>query len=263
MINSRLQITIRQTHWLFGAIAAAIVSFCAPAALGQDTFDLNEDTFNQWLYNASQGQFDPHSEVQLAVEAVDRACGLTDPQLDKLRLAGQGDYARFEQRAAELREKYVGKTYSQNDVGNIYQKIQPLAQIYQAGLLGDSSLFSKVMIRTLSREQIAEFELVEHERRQASYAAKVGLFITTLERSCPLTDEQRTALEKLILSETRPPKVFGQYDWYVIMFQASQIPDEKYTQFLDEPQLKVFRQAVQQGAGLGQWLRQQKILAAE
>ena len=253
----------RLARHTYAALATAMVAFCAQATDGQDTFELNEGTFNQWLYNASQGQFDPNSEVTLAVEAVDRACGLSDPQIGKLRLAGQGDYARFEHRVAELRAKYVGKTYSQNEIGNIYQKIQPLAQIYQAGLLGDSSLFSKVLARSLTPDQVAEFERIEAERRQASYAAKVGLFIATLERSCPLTDRERTALGELILADTRPPKVFGQYDWYVVLFQASKIPDEKYEQIVDQAQLRVLKQTVQQGAGLEQWLRQQGILADE
>ncbi len=237
-----------------------IVACCASIAAGQDTFELNEQTFNQWLFSASQGSFNPDSELTLTVEAVDRVCTLTDPQKEKLRLAANGDFARFKRKVNELRAEYVGKTYSQNEIGQIYQKIQPLGQVYQAGLLGDASLFSKVLANTLTLEQAAKFDHIEAERRRARYAAKVGLFVVTLERNCPLTDKQRTALVELLLKETKPPKVFGQYDWYVIMYQASKVPDAKYEHIIDEAQLKALKQSLRQGAGMQHFLRQQKIL---
>ncbi len=249
----------RRLH-LVSLLGLAIALCCAPVALGQDTFELNEQTFNQWLFSASQGTFNPDSELTLTVEAVDRVCTLTDPQKEKLRLAANGDFARFERQVDELRAEYVGKTYSQNEIGQIYQKIQPLGQVYQAGLLGDASLFSKVLANTLTLEQAAKFDRIEAERRRARYAAKVGLFVATMERSCPLTDKQRTALVELLLTETKPPKVFGQYDWYVIMYQASKVPDAKYEHIIDEAQLKALKQSLRQGAGMEHFLRQQKIL---
>jgi hypothetical protein len=257
-----MQPTIVNTnrHLLRAAFAVAMVASGAPVACSQDTFELNEQTFNQWLYSASQGNFDPDSELTLTVEAVDRVCKLSENQKEKLRLAGRGDYARFQQQVDQLRAEYVGKSYEQNKVGEIYQKIQPLGMVYQAGLLGDSSLFSKVLARTLTLEQAAKFDRIEAERRQARYAAKVGLFIASLERSCPLSDKQRTTLNELLLAETKPPKRFGQYDWYVIMYQAGKVPDEKYEQILDEAQMRRLKATVRQGAGMEHFLRQQKIL---
>jgi hypothetical protein len=233
---------------------------CAPLARGQESFELNEQTFNQWLFSASQGVFNPDTELTLNVEAVDRICGLSEPQKEKLLLAGRGDYARFERQVDDLKTKYVGKTYGQNEVGEIYQKIQPLGQVYQAGLLGNDSLFSKVLAQTLTLEQAAKFDRIEAERRRARYAAKVGLFVVILERSCPLTDKQRTALVDLIMAETKPPKRFGQYDWYVIMYQAGKVPDAKYEQIVDEAQMRALKKTLQQGAGMEHFLRQQKII---
>jgi hypothetical protein len=241
------------------AAAASAVFCCAPLVVAQD-FELNDQTFNQWLFQASQGEFDPDSELTLHLEAVDRICGLTDEQKEKLRLAGRGDYARFGRQVDKLREEYVGKTYGQNEIGEIYQKIQPLGQIYQAGLLGDSSLFAKVLANTLTLEQAAKFDRIEAERQRARYAAKVKLFIVAVERTCPLTDKQRHELVELLMAETKPPKRFGQYDWYVIMYEASKVPDEKFEALLDEAQVKQFKLTLRQGQGMAHFLRQQKLI---
>jgi hypothetical protein len=238
---------------------AVVVASCALNAAAQD-FELNEQTFNQWLYSASQGTFDADSELALTIEAVDRVCALSDDQKDKLKLAGRGDFARFEQRVDDLRAQYVGKTYSQDEIGEIYQKIQPLGEIYQAGLLGNSSLFSKVLERTLSTEQAEKFDRIEAERRQARYKAKVGLFVAALQRSCALTDKQRRELVDMLVEQTKPPKRFGQYDWYVILYQSAKLPDERYEHIVDEAQLKALKQTLQQGAGMEQWLKQQKLI---
>lgn len=242
------------------AFATVIALAWLMPARAQDNFELNEETFNQWLFNASQGKYNPDSELALMIDSVDRVCGLNDDQKKRLDLAAHGDFTRFERKVDVLKAEYVGKSYGQNEIGEVYQKIQPLGQLYQAGLLGSDSLFAKVLDSTLNSEQAAKFEQVEAERRKARYRAKVRLFVVTAQRSCALTDDQRRALVDLILAETKPPKIFGQYDWYVILFEASKIPDEKYSAIVDEAQMKPLKQMLQQGAGMQQFLRQQKLL---
>jgi hypothetical protein len=256
-MNSAILMTIARLRYV--VVATAIVGACSVNAGAQD-FELNEQTFNQWLFSASQGTFEPDSELTLTVEAIDRVCDLTESQKVKLELAGRGDFTRFQRQVDELRSQFVGKTYSQNEIGEIYQKIQPLGEIYQAGLLGKESLFSKVLEKNLTPEQAARFERIEAERRQARYKAKVGLFVAALQRSLALTDDQRRALVQLLVTETRPPKRFGQYDWYVILYQAGKIPDERYEQIIDAAQMKPLKQSLQQGIGMDQWLKQQKLI---
>lgn len=237
-----------------------ILDFDVAAVRGQDNFELNEQTFNQWVFSSTQGSFSPDSEVSLHVEAVERVCGLTDSQKAKLLTAAHGDFARFSHQVDNLRAKYVGKSYSQNEIGQIYQKFQPLSQAYQAGLLGDNSLFSKVLARTLTLEQAAKFDEIEAARARSRYAAKIGLFVVTLDRRCAFTEKQRADLVELLLAETKPPKTFGQYDWYVIMYQAGKVPDEKYEQIVDAAQMRQIKRTLQQGAGMQHFLRQQKLI---
>lgn len=238
---------------------ACIAMAIASIASAQNQFDLNEQTFNSWLYGNSQGR-DIASALAAEIEGIDRICKLTPAQRNKLKLAGRGDEVRFSERVDELRTRLVGKSYDQNKINEIYQEIQPLAMEYRAGVLGKSSLFYKVLHRTLDPQQQKEFQRIQAERRQARHEARIRLFIVQLERSCPLTDEQRTNLMDVFLKETRPAETINEYEQYVLLYYAAKVPEEKFADFLDEAQRKVLMMHLQQGRGMEQFLRQQGML---
>jgi len=240
-------------------VVMSVFSCIASRARSQE-FVLDDNQFDQWVFNGIGGSPDANTETTLMIEAIDRACHLSKAQQDILRLAGVGDFARFKQQVDEVRQKYAGKTYDQNEIGNIYQKLQPLTARCQAGLLGDASLFSKVLRHTLTPEQLEEYEATTVERRKARHAAKVRLFVAILERSCPLKSTQRDALVDLLLAETRPAKRASEYDWYVVLVQAAKIPDDKFKAFLDEAQVQQLKKSTQQARGYEQMLKQQGIL---
>ena len=250
---------------LIGRLAAAII--CSAALCRADAivivdngFQLDENQFRQWVYGSNRVDLNAQSEIEVAVRAVDLACGLTDEQREKLRLAGRGDFARFEERVDEMRAKYVGKMHEQNEIGRIHQEIQPLNVAYQSGLLGPSSLFAKVLAGMLTPEQLTEYAADETARVQARHEAKVKLYVAMLERRCPMTDVQRSALVELLVAETRPPTRKSSLDQYVVLVQAASIPAEKYLAILDEEQYRVVSKTFAQVRGLEQHLRQQGVL---
>jgi hypothetical protein len=260
MIQVKRQLAIRL---LAAATVSAWTALCAVTSADAqpgNRFVLDDNQFNSWVFNNNGGSYDPDSELTLAIESIDRTCHLNSDQMQKLRLAGRGDYARFKQQLDEVRAQYVGKSYDQNDIGDVYQKIQPLTARYQTGLLGNSSLFSKVIHRALSPEQIEEYEAAQADRNKTRHAAKVRLFVALFERTCPLTATQRDALVDVLLANTRPPKRSSEYDWYVVLVQAAKIPDARLTAFLDDAQMKVFKQSMQQARGLEMHLKQQGVL---
>lgn len=242
-------------------IAAFLVFGCwLTMASGQNRFVMEENQFNQWLYGGTGQAIDQDSEVTLMIEFVDRASHLTNEQKDKLRLAGQGDYARFKQDVDDLHSEVVGKSYDQNEIGNIYQKIQPLSTRYQAGLLGDKSLFSKVLQQILTPAQREEFEAAEAERRKDRHAAKIRLYVASLERSCPLTSVQRDALIELLQKETQPPLRRSEYDMYVVAVQVANLPDAKLAPILDKKQLAFVQQNMRQMRGMEAHLKRIGVL---
>jgi hypothetical protein len=247
-------------------VAIGISVVLCSAARGQE-FVLTEQQFNQWLTGGMFGRMAPseliESQLSVRIDRLEEVCRLTPGQKEKLRLAGLGDAARFEDRVAQLREKMVNKSYDQNEVNEIFQEIQPLQREYQAGLLGEGSLFIKVLDRTLDEDQKVEYEAMQAERRAARYAARVRLYVATLERSAPMTARQRQALLDWLLETTQPPQRFGENDVHYVMFQASQAPQEQLADIFDAAQLRVLRPALKQGAGYAGFLRQQGLLPAK
>jgi hypothetical protein len=252
-------------RYIVAAFACCAIIAGAPSLRAQNQFRLEENQFNSWLYNNGRGngKLDQDSEVTLNVDAVDRACHLNDAQKEKLRLAASGDYARFLQQVEQLHDELVGKSYDQNEIGKVYEKIQPLSARYQAGMLGDASLFAKVLHSTLTPEQTEEYAAADLERRQARHEAKCKLFVAVFEQSCPLTAKQRDALLQLLLKETRPAKRQSEYDWYVVAFQVSQISEKKLNTILDASQMKVLKTSTRQARGLEAHLKRTGVLPDE
>lgn len=223
---------------------------------------MDENQFNQWVFrNTGQGT-EEETEIALMVEAIDRTCHLSDEQKEKLRLAGHGDYARFKQEVDDMRAELVGKYYDQADIQAMYMKVQPLTARYQAGLLGDDSLFSKVLHRALTPEQRVNSDAAQGERRKARHVAKVHLFVALMEQNCPLTSKQRDALVDLLLKETRPATRSSEYDWYVVLIQVAKIPDEKLSHILDNAQMRFVKKLTGVGLAIEDRLKQQGVLPA-
>jgi hypothetical protein len=242
------------------ALAVCAVLFCADLCRAQNKFVMDDNQFNSWLFQGNGQPPDEDSEVTLMVEAMDRSCHLNAEQKAKLRLAGHGDYARFDQKVTDLRGECVGKTYDQNEMQTLFQKFQPLQEQYQAGMLGSTSLFAKVVNQALTPEQREEYDAAEAERRKSRHAAKVRLFVAILEQSCPLKSTQRDAMVELLLKETRPALRSSEYDWYVVVVQAAKIPDSKLKPILDQAQLTYVKKITGQARGYEGMLRQMGVL---
>jgi hypothetical protein len=241
---------------IFAGVARGLDEF----VVIENGFQLSNETFNQWVYGNPRTSIDADSEIEVAVDAVERTCQLTESQREKLRLAGRGDLARFNQRVDALRAKYAGKMHDQNDIGRIHQEIQPLNATYQAGLLGPSSLFSKVLRGLLTPDQLTRYAAEQVARTRARHEAKVRLYVAALERRCALDDAQRTALVALLIAETQPPKRSSQFDQYVVLVQAARISEEQYRGILDAEQYRVMTKTFEQARGLEQHLKQQGVL---
>src|SRR4051794_20213195 len=90
---------------LMPVLAVCAVLYCADLARAQNKFVMDDNQFNSWLFQGNGQPPDEDSEVTLMVEAMDRSCHLNAAQKEKLRLAGHGDYARFDQKVTDLRSE--------------------------------------------------------------------------------------------------------------------------------------------------------------
>jgi hypothetical protein len=248
-----------------------------PFAWGQDDWDVQPEQhvvqqverfevpaaqFDQWVFGEARAGPSKRLETQLAlqVESIGRLCGLSESQKQKLLLAGRGDTKRFLESTEAARKKFEAVRRDQNAFARAWQDIQPLQAKFNTGLFGAASLFHKVLRRTLDPGQLAQFERQEAARRRFRYEAKIGLVVAALESGIPLRDEQRQKLIKVLLEETRPPNQFGQYDYYVVLYQAAQLGEEKLKPIFDDAQWRALTQLFAQMRGIEAHLKKIGVL---
>lgn len=218
---------------------------------------------DQWVFGGKsrkQTEESLDSLLSLRLEAVDHAAGLSDAQKKKLKLAGHGEMKRFFLVVDELKAKYSSAEFNQEKVNQIAQEIQPLQTRVNAGFFGADSLFCKILKHTLDGEQAARYEKDERARRKFTYEAKVALVVSMLESGLPLDDEQRRKLVQVILDETDPPKTFGRYDYYVVLYQVGKVDEEKLRPIFDDDQWQALRRTIAQAKGMEAMLRKNGLL---
>ena len=227
-------------------------------------FEIPINNFDQWVFgggnNLQRGRSRIKSQATLRVDAIDQICGLSEQQKAKLQLASRGDMKRFFDDVDVVRQKFLQVRHDRNAFNQIWKDIQPLQLRIKNGLFEQESLLHKVVRRTLNMQQMAKYETAEQERRRFHYEAKVAAVMTMIESGMPLRDEQRQRLLKVILAETQPPKRFGQYDYYVVMYKLSKIPQDKLKPIFAAGQWRVMQKQFAQGRGMEQFLQQNGFL---
>jgi hypothetical protein len=227
---------------------------------------VSDQQFEQWVFgggrNRTAGRQRLTTLLTLQIDDLDRACMLTDPQKARLRLAGRGDIVRFFERVDDTRKKFDLVKNDQNKINQIFQDIQPLQSALNTGLFGDGSIFMKTLRKTLNEEQAAQYDKLQREKNQFRYWAKVNLAVAMLDQAVGMTAEQRRRLEKVLVEETRPPAKFGQYDYYVVLYQAANLPEEKLKPIFDDVQWRLLTRQFQQAKGMEQFLQKGNFLPA-
>ena len=179
-----------------------------------------------------------HFETRLEgrLNALQFTCHLTGAQRKKLQLAGRGDIKRLMDRLDPIVKNTVDANAGDVELTAEMRDLPTAVdRLFDAG-----SLFSKTLVTTLSQEQVAENERALRDENSAWYRNAVANTVRMLARLADLSDAQREQLSKLILSETTPPLKIGleDYDYAVVMFQASRLPELKLQEILDEGQRK-------------------------
>jgi hypothetical protein len=259
---------------------ALLASFIGPAALfaapddgepppvadvqAENGFMMQEANFDQWIFqgsgNAANGRARINSHLKLKLDELDRVCVLTEAQKQKLTLAARGDMKRFFDQVEEVRRKFLAVKNDQNGFNQLWQEISPLQQKQAAGLFGETSMFAKTVRKTLTDEQQAKYRTVVESRRRFRYRATIEVSLISLGNTVALRHDQHEALLKLMVEETQPPHIFGQYDNYVVMYEMSKLPPQKLKGLLDERQWKLLQQQFNQARGLEAHLIQNGII---
>ena len=213
---------------------------------------ISDQQFDNWVFredhSAEAARRRQESVLALKVEEIDRACRLTPDQKQKLQLTGQGDIKRFFDKYELLKEKSCDPG-RQSEPECRLSETTPLASTLQLGLFGSGSLFQRSFASTLTRAQVTSYDAVALERIQFRHNANVDLVVTTLEETVPLSSVQRHKVVGFLRQELKAPAITSNYDFYYVMWQLGQIPEEKLKSFFDATQWRVVDRFVNQYKG--------------
>ncbi|HET6324300.1 MAG TPA: hypothetical protein VFG04_06335 [Planctomycetaceae bacterium] len=198
---------------------------------------ITERNIDGWIYGSeSRDRGWLEASLKQKIEEMGRVCELSDAQKQKLTLAGKGDIQRFTARVDDLKATCKPGGMRPEKYTEIFQKTRPLHAAVQQGLFGSDSLFHKTQLTALRPEQSARCERLDRERRAFRYRARVEMCIAQLDTVLGLRDEQRRRLLQLVITKTRPPKAFGQYDRFIVLAQMSRLPEDVFKSELDPAQ---------------------------
>lgn len=235
----------------------------APAPAAVNAFFMNDAQFDQWVFgnmgvaNAAAARVKLESLLTLHVEDLVRTCALSSAQKKKLLLAGRGDMKRFFDRIEDVRKKFSKNRNDQNQLGQIWQEIQPLRNAFTSGFFdGADSIFVKAINATLAPAQAVRHEEEVRQRLLYRYWARVDLAMELLNNEVGFTDDQRRQLVKLLHEETTPPRRMGEQDYHVVLYQLSTIPEGKVKPVFEDFQWPSLERQLAQGRGMGLFLKQ-------
>jgi hypothetical protein len=223
-----------------------------------------QENFDQWVFpgceNAEVGRQRLETQVKMHLAEIERSCQLKDDQRRRIQLAARGDVHRYLDQVEALRRKFEAGKHDQQQIGLMWQEVQPLQAKQARGLTGPDSLVARIMPKTLTEEQSQQFDASQNERRRFRYKASIAVALHMLEGSVALTNSQRQELTKLLL-ELPPPRVFGASDQYLINYRLASLPPAaKLRQVFDARQWQALQQQFAQARGMRQHLIEQGFL---
>ena len=222
----------------------------------------NVEQVDQWIFGRFGGSGGARnkldSSLKLRIEDLDRSCHISELQKKKLLLAGRGDIKRFFDKIEEVKRKFQS---GQNDPNaNIWQDIQPLQVELNTGLFGDDSIYKKTISRTLGGDQLYRYESLLRERKLVRYKATLEWFVVHLDKGLGFSDDQRQRFVELLFSESRPPKKFGQGDYWYLMLQTARLPESRLKPIFDVPQWRLLSRQFDQARGMEPWLKSNGVI---
>jgi hypothetical protein len=239
-----------------------------PDAVQVQTF-MTDANFDQWIFQndnqlgiaGARQRLD--QLLALRIDYLDRACKLTDAQKMKLKLAGRGDIKRFVDLYEKVKRKFQLVKNDQQKLQGIWQDLTPLQMMWQFGLFDEDSFLGKSLRNTLTTEQFSRYDTIARERRAFRHRAQIEAAVVVLEQNMPFRDVQRREFVTLLSNLTKPPHKSGLYSYQVLMYQLSQLPEEKLKPLFDDAQWKIISQQFNNFKGMRQWLKQSGQLPDE
>ena len=95
-----------------------------------------------------------------------------------------------------------------------------------------------------------------HEKKRFRYRAKVELIVASLDQYGRLQRRPAPGARGADPPRDRAPQKFGQYDYWLVMYQTGKIPEAKLKPIFDEQQWGFVNRQLNQGEGWNSSQRQ-------
>ena len=221
--------------------------------------------------NAEKSRQQCLDRLLLQVSALDEICGLKAEQGRKCEAAAKLDVARAMDEIEAVRQRYSGRTVDlQNPAGQAeWQRFHQDAQAVQAKLQdagGETSLLRKVIAGILDEEQRSDWRRESDLRAQYQWRSVVDAGMVQLDVALGLTSEQHEAILGLLME--KPLRINQAKIWmhgnhfspFVCRYGLAQLDQAKLKDIVNERQWKMLGQFIEQGKGMKEHLKQQKII---
>jgi hypothetical protein len=238
---------------LLAALALLIAVAMGPSARAQRAFDrdlldrpvqlttntITDSQLEQWAFGSmGADEFRRRLELRLTarVNDINRICALSEAQKKKLHLAGRIDIRRFFDEVERIKQTIRDTQGDGMNDRDPWPVSRPFETIDRKNFFGADSLLGKSLKHTLGSEQLARYERIEREQIAARHQATLKWVLGILDTTLQLNAEQHGRLATLLAEDTRPPRKFGEYDYYGVMFQVSRLPDTRVKPIFDAGQ---------------------------
>jgi hypothetical protein len=221
--------------------------------------------------NAEKSRQQCLDRLLLQVSALDEICGLTAEQRRKCEVAAKLDVARAMDEIEAVRQRYSGRTVDlQNPAGQAeWQRFHQDAQAVQAKLQdagGETSLLRKVIAGILDDEQRLDWRRESDLRAQYQWRGVVEAGMVQLDVALGLTSEQHEAIIELLME--KPLRINQAKIWthgnhfppFVCRYGLAKVNQAKLKAIVNERQWKMLGQFIEQGKGMSEHLKQQKMI---
>ena len=220
---------------------------------------VRRDAAQAWLYRGSQDRFEARlkARCESQVRRAAKVLRLTESQREKLELAATGDFARYLRRIATVQQEIEEMDWNDRATNReAYEKVRPLKEQADRGLLEEGSLFRSVLESILTKEQSEAYHRAREAQRLRQFRASTHEALAMLEEAIPLQARQRKWILKR-LNVMKPPKLISSSTQNLLGALAlAHLKDDELAVILDDEQLAAFR--IFQGkyrrfAGLVEW----------
>jgi hypothetical protein len=130
--------------------------------LNEEVYDFNVAIFGQHR-NASTARMLLETRLEEKIASIDRICGLTSVQIQRLELAGRGDVKRFFDRVDSIQSQFRKGPDTDDERGRAWPETleaetAALRRTLNTGMFEDGSLFARILKKTLTADQAAACE---------------------------------------------------------------------------------------------------------